>query len=62
MEKISANVDEKEVVDLDYSIKKNIYNLSDYFNLYYWLVIDNLSHYKIRTNIFKKQENVAKSQ
>ena len=32
MEKISANVDEKEVVDLDYSIKKNIYNLSDYLN------------------------------
>ena len=28
MEKISANVHEKEVVDLDYSIKKNIYNLS----------------------------------
>ena len=32
MEKISANVDEKEVVDLDYSVKKNIYNLSDYLN------------------------------
>mgnify|MGYP001467631441 FL=1 len=32
MEKISANVHEKEVVDLDYSIKKNIYNLSDYLN------------------------------
>ena len=32
MEKISANVNEKEVVDLDYSIKKNIYNLSDYLN------------------------------
>ena len=32
MEKISANVQEKEVVDLDFSIKKNIYNLSDYFN------------------------------
>ena len=32
MEKISANVHEKDVVDLDYSIKKNIYNLSDYLN------------------------------
>ena len=32
MEKISANVNEKEVVDLDYSIKKNIHNLSDYLN------------------------------
>ena len=32
MEKISANVQEKHVVDLDYSIKKNIYNLSDYLN------------------------------
>ena len=32
MEKISANVHEKQVVDLDYSIKKNIYNLSDYLN------------------------------
>ena len=32
MEKISANVQEKEVVDLDYSVKKNIYNLSDYLN------------------------------
>ena len=32
MEKISANVHEKEVIDLDYSVKKNIYNLSDYLN------------------------------
>ena len=32
MEKISANVDENDVVDLDYSIKKNIHNLSDYLN------------------------------
>ena len=32
MEKISANVNEKEVIDLDYSVKKNIYNLSDYLN------------------------------
>ena len=32
MEKISANVKEKKVIDLDYSIKKNIHNLSDYLN------------------------------
>ncbi|MDC3101854.1 class II fructose-bisphosphatase [Candidatus Pelagibacter sp.] len=32
MEKISANVCEKGVVDLDYSVKKNIFNLSDYLN------------------------------
>ncbi len=32
MEKLSANVREKEVIDLDYSVKKNIYNLSEYLN------------------------------
>ena len=32
MEKISANVKEKKVIDLDYSVKKNIYNLSEYLN------------------------------
>ena len=32
MEKISANVKEKGVIDLDYSIKKNIHNLSEYLN------------------------------
>ncbi len=32
MEKISTKVKEKNVVDLDYSIKKNIYNLSDFLN------------------------------
>jgi len=32
MEKISAKVREKGVVDLDYSVKKNIYNLSEYLN------------------------------
>ena len=29
MEKISAKVGEKGVIDLDYSVKKNIYNLSE---------------------------------
>ena len=32
MNKIAANVKEKEVIDLDYSVKKNIYNLSQYKN------------------------------
>ena len=32
MEKISTNTKEKNVVDLDYSIKKNIFNLSEYHN------------------------------
>ena len=32
MEKISTNVNEKNVIDLDFTVKKNIYNLSDYLN------------------------------
>ena len=32
MDKISANVTESNVIDLDFSIKKNIHNLSDYKN------------------------------
>ncbi len=32
MEKISTRVTEKNVVDLDYSVKKNIFNLSEYLN------------------------------
>ncbi len=32
MEKISTSVKEKNVIDLDYSIKKNIFNLSEYLN------------------------------
>tara|TARA_B100001564_G_C20555828_1_gene631335 strand:+ start:114 stop:1055 length:942 start_codon:yes stop_codon:yes gene_type:complete len=32
MEKISTRTNDRNVVDLDYSIKKNIYNLSDYLN------------------------------
>ena len=30
MNKISANVSESGIIDLDYSVKKNIYNLADY--------------------------------
>ncbi len=32
MEKISTRVNEKNVIDLDYTVKKNISNLSDYLN------------------------------
>ncbi len=32
MQKISSKVNEKGVVDLDYSVKKNIYNLSEHLN------------------------------
>ena len=32
MEKISTRANEKNVVDLDYSVKKNIFNLSEYLN------------------------------
>ena len=32
MEKISTKTKEKKVVDLDYSVKKNIFNLSEYLN------------------------------
>ncbi len=32
MEKISTKVNEKKVIDLDYTVKKNISNLSDYLN------------------------------
>ncbi len=30
MEKISAKVEEKGIIDLDFSVKKNIFNLSEY--------------------------------
>ena len=32
MEKISTKITEKKVIDLDYTVKQNIYNLSDYLN------------------------------
>ena len=32
MEKMSTRVNEKNVIDLDYTVKQNIYNLSDYLN------------------------------
>ena len=32
MQKISTKVSDKEVIDLDYSVKKNIFNLSEYLN------------------------------
>ncbi len=32
MEKISSRVKEKNIIDLDYTVKQNIYNLSEYLN------------------------------
>ncbi len=32
MEKISARVNEKNIIDLDFTVKQNIFNLSDYLN------------------------------
>ena len=32
MDKIAANISEKNVIDLDFSIKKNIENLAQYKN------------------------------
>ena len=32
MEKIATKVIDKNVVDLDYTVKKNIFNLSEYLN------------------------------
>jgi len=32
MEKISAKVNEKGIIDLDYTVKENIFNLSEYLN------------------------------
>ena len=32
MEKISARVNERKVIDLDFTVKQNIFNLSDYLN------------------------------
>ena len=32
MEKISTKITEKNVIDLDYTVKQNISNLSDYLN------------------------------
>ena len=32
MDKISSNIKEPNVIDLDYSVKKNIYNLAEFKN------------------------------
>ena len=51
MEKISSRVREKNVIDLDYSVKKNINNLSDYLNKnpenITACILDRPRHYKI---------------
>tara|TARA_Y100000389_G_scaffold131196_1_gene128656 strand:+ start:1327 stop:2268 length:942 start_codon:yes stop_codon:yes gene_type:complete len=64
MDKISANISERGVIDLDYTIKKNIYNLADYKkkkpeNLTVCIldrprhkeIIDNLKKLKVNTKL-----------
>ena len=57
MEKISANVNEKGVVDLDYSTKENIFNLCEYLNKkpesITACVMDRPRHKKIITELSK---------
>ena len=62
MNKISAKVNEPNVIDLDYSISKNIYNLSDYKNKKLEnltaCVLDRPRHRKIIEELFKLKVNV----
>ena len=57
MNKISAKVNEPNVIDLDYSISKNIYNLSDYKNKkpenLTACILDRPRHKKIIEELFK---------
>ena len=57
MEKISANVREKGVIDLDFSVKKNIFNLSEYLNKkpenITACVMDRPRHKNIINNLYK---------
>ncbi len=62
MEKISTKIKEKGVVDLDYSVKKNIFNLSEYINKkpdnITACVMDRPRHKKIITELKKIGVNV----
>ena len=62
MNKISAKVNEPNVIDLDYSISKNIYNLSDYKNKkpenLTACILDRPRHRKIIEELFKLKVNV----
>ncbi len=62
MEKISTNVKEKNVVDLDYSIEKNIFNLSEYLNKkpnnLTACILDRPRHRKIINELTKLKVNI----
>ena len=62
MEKISTKVTEKNVIDLDYTVKKNIYNLSDYLNKnpenLTACILDRPRHKKIITELKKLKVNL----
>ena len=64
MEKISANVKDKDIIDLDFSLKKNIHNLADYKKKRvdeltvcildrprHKIIIDELLKYKVKTKL-----------
>ena len=62
MEKISARVSEKNVVDLDYTVRKNIFNLSDYLNKnpenLTACILDRPRHKKIIDELIKLKVNL----
>ncbi len=62
MEKISANVNEKGVIDLDFTIKKNIFNLSEFLNKkpenITACIMDRPRHQKIITELNKMGVNI----
>tara|TARA_A100001011_G_scaffold114611_1_gene121255 strand:+ start:386 stop:1330 length:945 start_codon:yes stop_codon:yes gene_type:complete len=62
MEKISTQVKEKGVVDLDYSVKKNIFNLSEYLNKQpeniTACILDRPRHFEIINQLKKLRVNV----
>ena len=62
MEKISTKVKDKNVIDLDYSVKKNIYNLSEYLNKkpedLTACIMDRPRHDKIINNLKELKVNI----
>ena len=62
MEKISTKINEKNVIDLDYTVKKNIYNLSEYLNKkpenLTACILDRPRHKKIITELKKLKVNL----
>ena len=62
MEKISTKVNERNVVDLDFSVKKNISNLADYLNKdpknLTACILDRPRHFEIIENLKKLNVNI----